>query len=114
MPSWRGCRSCGAAEHQAADLFEFRLSRAHFAGPPAAVEDDDTVGQGNQFFELLRYHQHGAAAVTEVEQALMDEGDAMDVDAARRLAGQKHLRLSVELARDGNALLVAAGEAGGR
>ena len=63
--------------------------RTDFAGDLAAIEDDDAIGESDQLVELFGYEQHRAAAVAKVEQALMDEGDAADVDAARRLAGDE-------------------------
>ena len=44
----------------------------------------------------------------------MDEGRPGDVDAARRLGGDKQLRFALELARDSEALLIAAGKTPGR
>ena len=43
----------------------------------------------------------------------MNEGRPGNIDAAGRLGGDKQLRLAIEFARDGKALLVAAGEAAG-
>ncbi len=44
----------------------------------------------------------------------MDERDAADIDAAGGLAGDEKPGVAVEFAGDRDALLVAAGQAGGR
>ena len=57
--------------------------------------------------------KHHAAGVAERDDLAMDKGRAADVDAAGRLRGDEDAGRTVELARDGQALLVAAGEASG-
>ena len=44
---------------------------------------------------------------------LVDEFDGADIDAARRLADDQHLRIALDLAGHDDLLLVAAGEIGG-
>ena len=80
-------------------------------GDPAAVEDDDAIGERQQLVELFGDEQHRAAATAEIEDLLMNEDRAADVDAAGRLGGDEKTRFEVELARDHHPLLVAAGKA---
>ena len=54
-----------------------------------------------------------AALVALLDQAAVDELDRADVEAARRLRGDQDLRVAVDLAREDDLLLVAAGEAAG-
>src|SRR5439155_22480478 len=59
-----------------------------------------------------RDEQHSAALVSLLDQAPVDELDRADVEAASRLRRDQHLRVTVDLAREDDLLLVAARERG--
>ena len=51
--------------------------------------------------------------VAHLDDLVVDELDGADVDAARRLADDQHVRVPLHLAGEHDLLLVAAGEIGG-
>ena len=63
--------------------------------------------------EFDRHQQHRLARVAQGDDALVDELDRADVDAARRLADQNDRGIALDLARQHDLLLIAAGEIGG-
>ena len=64
--------------------------------------------------ELERDEQHAAALVALLDEPAVHELDRADVEAARRLRRDQHLRVAVDLAREHDLLLVAARERAGR
>src|SRR5690606_4260853 len=58
--------------------------------------------------------EHRDARVPRLDDALVDELDGPDVDAAGGLGREEQTQLAVQLARDDDLLLVAAGERAGR
>ena len=60
--------------------------------------------------ELERDEQDRPALVSLLDEASVDELDRADVEPARRLGGDQHLRVALDLAREDHLLLVAAGE----
>ena len=76
----------------------------------ALVHHEDAVGQPEDLVELERDQQHRASGVALLDQLAVHELDRADVEAARRLRGQQQLRLQIDLAREHELLLVAAGE----
>ena len=79
----------------------------------AAVEHADPVRELEDLVELGGDQQDGGAGVALGDGLAMDELDAADVQAARRLVEDQQLQLAPELARDDDLLLVAAGEGAG-
>ena len=63
--------------------------------------------------ELERDEQDGAALVALLDEPAVDELDRADVEPARRLAGDEHPRVALDLACDDDLLLVAAREGRG-
>ena len=88
-------------------------SRPALAGDPAAAHDEDAVREGEDLLELDRDDQDRDAGVAQRDEPAVDELDRADVDAARRLADDQHLRAALDLARQHDLLLVAAGEFAG-
>ena len=78
-----------------------------------AHEHDDAVGKGEDLVELDRNQQQRLAGVALGDDALVDEFDRADVDAAGRLPDQEDLGIALDLARQHDLLLIAAGEVGG-
>ena len=81
---------------------------------PALVDHEHAVGERADLLQLERDEQHAAAGVALLEQPPVDELDRADVEPARRLRGDRDLRLLGELARDDDLLLVAARQRAGR
>ena len=84
---------------------------AELANDPPIVEPDDPIGERENFVEHSRRSAGPRRHDRERQRSAVNEGDAGDVDAARRLRGDKQLRLAIEFARDDDTLLIAAGEA---
>ena len=101
------------AEHRHAELLVAGVRR-QLGHDPALVDDQHAVAERADLLELQRHEQHAAARVALLEQLPVDELDRADVEAARRLRGDRDLRLLGELARDHDLLLVAAGERAGQ
>ena len=110
-PSCRSCRPL--AEHHAPERVDARLRAADLAGDPALVEADDAVRKRKNLVQRFGDEQNRAAPIAEGGDQAMDEGRPGDVDPARGLRGDKQLRFALEFAGDGEALLIAAGEAAG-
>ncbi len=92
------------------------LSQTCAAGPSstrrALVEHPDARGHAAGERHLVRHHQHGAGA-GEVAQHREHLAAHLWVERAGGLVEQQHLRLHGQGPRDGDALLLAAGELGG-
>ena len=101
------------ARHQQAEVLRVGLLGPSLAGDAAAAQHDDAVGEREDLVEFDRDQQHRLAGVALGDDALVDEFDRADVDAARRLADQQDLRIALDLARQHELLLIAAGEIGG-
>ena len=69
-----------------------------------SASDEDLV-------ELERDEQHRPALVALLDQPAVDELDRADVEPARRLGGDQHAWVAVDLAGEDHLLLVAAREA---
>src|SRR5581483_1084139 len=63
--------------------------------------------------ELERDEEDRPPLVALLDQPAVDELDRADVEAARRLRGDQHLRVAIDLAREDHLLLVAARERAG-
>ena len=74
----------------------------------AAVHHGDPVAQLEDLVELGRDEQDGRSGVALLDRLAVDELDAADVEAARRLVEDEQLQVAVELARDDDLLLVPA------
>ena len=74
----------------------------------------DPVGQLEHLVELGRDEQDGRSLVALGDHLAVDELDAADVQAARRLVEHQHAQLAAELARHDGLLLVAAGQGAAR
>ena len=86
------------------------LGPRELAGQPALVHDEHAVGHAEHLGQLARDHQHRDAAPGELGEQPVDLGLRADVDAARRLVDDQHLRLGREPLREHDLLLVAARE----
>src|ERR1044071_4916397 len=78
----------------------------------AAVHDGDAVAHPQDFGKLRRDHQDGDALGGEVGHQRVYLRLRAHVDALRRLVDDEHLRSSQKPTRQGDLLLVAAGERG--
>ena len=87
-------------------LFAVRPSR--IGHDLASIHDGDPVGQLQDLVELGRDEQDGGAGVALGDRLAVDELDAADVQAARRLIEDEQLQVAAELARHDDLLLVAA------
>ena len=83
------------------------------AGPdePAAVEDDDPVGDLLHLVELVAGDQHGAALVGEVAQQPAQPADAVRVEAVGRLVEDEDARVAEQRGGQAEALPHAEGVA---
>ena len=98
-----------AADHRDAELL-LAHGRRELADDPAVVHDEDPVGERQDLLELERLEQDRAALVALGDEPPVHELDRADVESARRLRGDEHARVALDLARDDHLLLVAAGE----
>src|SRR5262249_38749014 len=96
-----------AAGHREAELFLGR-GRRELADDPARVDHEDAVGEREDLLELERDEEHGTTGVALLDEPAVNELDRADIEAARRLCGDEHPRLAVDLAREDDLLLVAA------
>ena len=76
----------------------------------AFEDDEDAIGEREDLLELERDEQDRPALVALLDQATVDELDRADVEPARRLGGDEHARIAVDLAGEDDLLLVAARE----
>ena len=78
------------------------------------VHDEDAVGEREHLVELERDEQDRAALVALGDEPPVHVLDRADVEAARRLRRDQHVRVARDLARDDDLLLVAARERAAR
>src|SRR3954447_4239492 len=109
----RGGLFAPAARHREAQLL-LRCGRRELADDASLVDDEDPVRQREDLLELERHEQDRPTGVPLLDQAAVDELDRAHVEAARRLRGDQHLRVAVDLAREHDLLLVPARERRGR
>src|ERR1700722_6257846 len=98
------------AGHQQAEILLVGILRAPLPRDAPGEDEEDTVRQRHDLVELDRYHQHRLAGVAQRDEALVNEFDGADIDAARRLAPQDHMRVALDLARQHDFLLIAPRE----
>src|SRR5256885_14993190 len=65
----------------------------------SAVHDQDPIGEVEHLVELRGNEQHGDARVTTLDDLLVDELDAADVQPSRRLIDDQHPQVVAELPR---------------
>src|SRR5271168_466278 len=107
------CRALADAGHQQAEVLGVGRLGAPLSGDAASAEHEDSVGQRENLVEFDGNQQHRLARVAQRDDAFVDEFDRADIDAARRLSHQDDGGIAVDLAREHDLLLVAAGEIGG-
>ena len=103
--------SLGDAGHQQADLALVGVRAA--ASSPVIVPSNITrMRSASERISSSSTETSSTAlpCVAHLDQALVDELDRADVDAAGRLADQQQVRVVLQLAREHQLLLVAAGE----
>ena len=88
-------------------------ARSELAHDLALVDHEDPVGEREDLLQLERDEQYRTPLVALLDEAAMDELDRTDVEAARRLGRDQHLRVAIDLAREHDLLLIAAREATG-
>src|SRR5581483_11914746 len=98
-----------AAGHREAELLLGR-GRRELADDATLVDHEDAVREGEDLLELQRDEEHRASRVALLDEAAVDELDRADVEAARRLRRDQHLRIAVDLACEDDLLLVPAGQ----
>ena len=103
-----GVRISAAGRHEQADLLLARTPTSERRHELAAIHDGDPVGQLEDLVELGRDEQDRGPGVAHLDGTVVDELDAPDIQAARRLIQDEHLGLGAELTSDDGLLLVAA------
>src|SRR5579871_1878320 len=98
-----------AAGHGEPELFLGR-GRRELADDPALVDHEDAIREREDLLELERDEEHRSAGVALLDETAVHELDRADVESARRLRGDEHLRVGVDLAREHDLLLIAAGQ----
>ena len=110
----RRCRHAACprgAGHVRSEHFGTRLACAAVTTTMlAAVHHRHAIGRARGSRRGRPDEQHRLAGVARGAQLRVDELDRADVDAARRLRGEQHLKRAPHLARDDDLLLVAARE----
>src|SRR3989441_174134 len=101
-------RFAAACCHEQADLLPVGRPAVAHGDDLTAVHDRDAIRQLEDLVELGRHEQDRCAGVALGDRLAMDELDAADVEAARRLVEDEESRLAAELPRDNHLLLVAA------
>src|SRR5581483_188837 len=101
-----------AAEHLEADLLLGRVG-AVLAHDLPLVDDEDAVRERQDLVQLERQEQDRAALVALLDEAPVDVLDRADVEPARRLGGDQHLRIALDLAGEDHLLLVPARQRSG-
>ena len=91
-----------------------RRVRRELTDDLALVDDEDPVGEREDLLELERDEQDAPPLVALLDEPPVDELDRADVEPARRLRGDQDARVAVDLAREHDLLLVAAGEPAAR
>src|SRR5581483_7238111 len=107
-----GCFPLPAPGHRDPELL-LRRRRRELADDLSFEHDEDPVGQPEHLVELERDEEDRPPLVALLDQPAVDELDRADVEAARRLRGDQHLRVAIDLAREDHLLLVAARELAG-
>ena len=97
-----------ARGHQQADLFALRRAAVHDRDQPAAVHDADAIRQLEHLIELGGNQEDGCSRVALGNGLAVDELDAANVEAARRLIEHEELQVPVEFTRDNDLLLIPA------
>ena len=87
-----------------------QLGRRAVGHQPAVVDDDDAVGEPLGLVEVVGGEQHGDAVVAQLGDDLADDLAPGRVDARGRLVEERHLGPADEREREGQALLLAAGQ----
>src|SRR5258708_31539328 len=83
---------------------------AEFAHHRAALEDDDAIGQRKNRLGLGREHDDGKSPRTQIADDVDDVVLRAHVPAARRLARHQKTRRIAQPLREGDFLLIAAGQ----
>src|SRR3546814_16951084 len=97
-----------AGHHQAERLFASITGL--LADDPAGEHDKNAVRERTDLVQFDGDQENGLAGIPCLDDAPVDEFDRTDIDAARRLPDDQELRVPLDLARDDDLLLVAAGE----
>src|SRR3954447_1759126 len=100
-------RSCSAKE-RSHDRMARELRTRQLLADPAVAEDEDAVHQLHVLVDLGREHHDRHALSGQVEQQLIKVALGADVDGARRVVEQQHLRPGGQPACHDALLLVAA------
>src|SRR3954447_24783863 len=85
-----------ATGHREAELL-FGRRRRELADEAAFVDDEDAIGEREDLLELERDEEHRAAGVALLDQTAVHELNGADVETARRLRRDQHLRVAVDL-----------------
>ena len=101
--SGRGCRERGRQHRRLGHLLAAQL-----ADDPARAHHEHAVGEPEDLLELGGDEQHAEAVVGQRHEQVVDRPLGADVDPARGLVGDEHLRPAQQHAREEQLLLVAA------
>ena len=77
---------------------------------PPLVHDEDAVGEREHLLELERDEEDRASHVALLDEPPVEVLDRADVETARRLRGDEHARVAIDLTRGDELLLVPARE----
>mmetsp|Transcript_24331 Transcript_24331/g.45300 ORF Transcript_24331/g.45300 Transcript_24331/m.45300 type:complete len:203 (+) Transcript_24331:1995-2603(+) len=100
----------GDPGHQQAQLFFVGVCGVAFAGDMAVKHHNHPVSQRQNFFQFHRHQQDRFALIAQVHNLLVDEFNRANVHATGRLPDQQKVRVALDLTRQNDLLLVAAGE----
>src|SRR5438552_764109 len=116
-PRWRSGsatrsrrRSRAAPGHPESERALIGVARTGLVHQAALVNHEDPVAERQDLGQLRGDEQYRPSRVTLAQQALVEERDRAQVDAAGRVSGQDHRRAAGQLARGDQLLLVAARE----
>ena len=91
-------------------LLDGRGGAVELAGDRALVHDEDAVRERAELVEVLADQEHRDAGAAASRRYPWTVSIAADVEPPRRLRGDEHARLALELAPEHELLEVAAGE----
>jgi len=88
----------------------FDVGRRSFGGDVALVEDDDAIGEGVGFVEVVRRQQHRLAAGDEGADLLPERAARFDVEADGWLVEGDEVGIASDRQAEQQPLFLAAGE----
>ena len=103
-------RLLSLAGHGKADFFHRRVLAGEFAHNPTFKADDNAVGHFENFVKVRADEQNANASFARTDHLLMHKARRADIQASRRVRHHKQRRIVLQLPRENDLLLVAAGK----